>query len=159
MAREYYDNSLASFRAQGDLWGEGIAMANIGMLLVKQEDFKKAEEVLHTGIKCHEVVPNDQGVAYMKGLLAQAFLGQDRQDEAGEKVAEAEAIYEQIEDPRHYSRLLCVRADLCLAQGEVAEARAAYVQARALAMPLLVNASFGLGRTLSELKERLNEVQ
>ncbi|MEE2750821.1 MAG: protein kinase [Myxococcota bacterium] len=158
VTREYYDTALESFRAQGDLWGEGITSANIGMLLVVQGEFEQAETVLCAGIKCHELVPNIQGVAYMKGLLARAFLGQQRLDEASEKVAEAEAIYEQIEDPRYYARLLCVRADVCLAQGEISDARGAYVQARALAMPLQVNAEFGLGRALSEVKERLDAV-
>ena len=125
----------------------------------REEKFSGAENALRRGIACHEEISNDQGIAHMKALLAQALLTQERLDEAWTEVVAAEAFYEQNESSRYYATLLCVRADVCLAKGDIAEARAAFVRSRALAVTYQVDHEAALGKNLRELKERLDAFQ
>jgi len=90
-------------------------------------------------------------------LATQARLRrkQGRLEEATLVAAEAEALYDRLDDQRHYARLLCIQGEIHVATGDLLEAKAAYVRARALAAGLQTAPDSELGRTLEALKSQL----
>jgi non-specific serine/threonine protein kinase len=151
----WYDLAFERFRAQGDVWGEGIVLSNVAATAVSRGDLDRAEGHVKGALKRHRLIANEQGLAHTLATQARLRRKQGRLEEAMLIAAEAEALYERSDDSRGYARLLCIQGEICVAMGDLSEAKAAYVRARALAASLRVRPDSDLGRTLEALKSRL----
>ncbi len=96
-AERQYRGALASFRATGSRWREGVALSNLGGLLMARDDrLEEAQAVLTEAMAIHEEVgaPRYEGLARFNMGVVHQILGrpESAQESYGVAIARGEEV-------------------------------------------------------------------
>lgn len=133
-ARDLYDRAVFVARDASYARMEAIALDNLGRLCLDEGRTVEAIVHLEAALARAQQAADVWLGAIVLGALASARVATGEPDAAALAVSRAEVALRELGDPYQLARFLCSKAELLLARGEAASARAVLDEAAALAI-------------------------
>ena len=105
-ARDRLEEALEVMRRNADRRGEGVALANLGVLLLKTRDFEAARQRLEEALEIAGELGDRQLEARTRGNLALAWRGQGRYEPAERELRTALRLRQDLGDGAGSARFL-----------------------------------------------------
>jgi tetratricopeptide (TPR) repeat protein len=123
-ARAHYEQYLRGCRQTGDRRGVAFALCWLGLVSHREGD----DEVAHQYAKQALQMAHDQGERSYRGAIAiclgNTLVGLARFDEATETYRQSLALLRELDRPRYAIEALAGLSRVCMAQGDLSQARA-----------------------------------
>jgi tetratricopeptide (TPR) repeat protein len=146
-ALDHFERALRLERTAGHRLGEGSALDQLGVVMLRQERYEEAIERFEQSRAIHDEVGVVRGVALMNHNIGQALGALGRHDEALDHLELAQRQFAAVPEPYHEAQTLSAIAEVHLATGRTAAAGPPLDRADTILA--------GLGATYDRAKVRL----
>jgi predicted ATPase/class 3 adenylate cyclase len=154
-ARTKDEAALSIHRAVGNRRDEGIVLGNLGEVHFATGAIQKADDCYRAALAIAREVGYRRAEGSVLGSLAELLAMQGNFKEARESLGAGDEILRKLGDRLDLAKLLCVQVRVELAEERVVEARAALLEAEAIAVVTSAGPDSDLGREIAILRERL----
>jgi tetratricopeptide (TPR) repeat protein len=151
--------SLMLFRQLRDQRGIGTALSNLALIAYRQADYMRALTLAEESYPLMQALGNKQMIIFVLSLIGQCILAQGDSEGAQQRLIEAVALCQEINDPR-LSDVLVSLGDVALARHNayratlIYSAVASYRESRHLPLSPLERSQ--QERTLAIVRDRLD---
>ena len=105
-AQSYLNESLASFRRQGNRQGEALALNSLGLTLINHGELLSGEKLLAQSLALMERLGEKWGMALVLNNQGVAARAKGENDKAIDFHRQSLELFRELEDKRHVARML-----------------------------------------------------